>query len=110
MVTITPTRKEHKSTTHSFLLRVMAAPTCSPMGIMARSVPSVNNPMPTTSSTAPAKNASIAPEGAGTASRPSAITIAVIGRTERSDSFHFSISAPRWRAWRIRSSLPFSRR
>ena len=89
-VTITPTKNETSSTTHSFLLRVMAAPTCSPMGVMAKSVPRVNMPMPTTSRAAPTKKASIASVGAGASVTHSASTMAVIGSTDASDSFHFS--------------------
>ena len=45
-VTMTPIRKPTAATTQSFLERVMAAPTRSPMGVMAVSAPRENRPMP----------------------------------------------------------------
>ena len=46
-------RKLTDTTIHSLRERVMAAPTRSPMGVMAPIGPSVNSPIPPISSTAP---------------------------------------------------------
>ena len=90
MVIITPTKKEISSTTHSFLLRVMAAPTSSPMGVMASSVPKVNSPVPIISMAAPTKKPSMVLSGAGTSTKHSANTMTAMGKTDESASFHFS--------------------
>ena len=57
-VTMTPIRKPTAATTQSFLERVMAAPTRSPMGVMAVSAPRENRPMPRITITAPIRKAS----------------------------------------------------
>ena len=76
--------------THSFLLRVMAAPTSSPMGVMASSVPSVNRPVPMISKAAPSRKPSMVLSGTGTTTKHSASTINTMGSTEDRASRHFS--------------------
>ena len=87
---ITPMRKLTDTTTHSFLERVIWAPTRWPMGVMAVSAPSAKRPMPTTSSTAPIKNASSTSLGTGAIEKQSTSTIPVMGATEATASRTFS--------------------
>ena len=91
-----PTVKPISATTHTFLERVMAAPTCWPMGIMAMSAPSVNSPIPNISSAAPTTNPIMELLDTGTSVRQSANTSAVMGMTEVSASRHFSRSMLRF--------------
>ena len=93
-VTMTPTRNAISKMSHSFLLRVMAEPTSSPMGVMARSVPRVKSPIPMISMAAPVRKPSMALEGAGTKRKHKTVTIRTMGSTEDMASVHFSFSAP----------------
>ena len=77
--------------------RVMALPTCWPMGVIARSVPSVNRPMPSISSAAPITNPMSASLETGTTAKHNKNTSPVIGRTDVSASRHFSRSILRLR-------------
>ena len=71
---------------------LISIPIPSPMGVMARSAPRVNRPMPNTRSTAPKRNNTRVPEEMGDMVILSSSTIAVIGSTEESDSMIFSRS------------------
>ena len=82
-VMITPITKQAATMSHSLFERVSCVPTCSPMGIMAMSAPSVKKPMPRMSSVE---------SSMGTTVMPSASTIRVIGMTALSDSWILSFS------------------
>ena len=83
---ITPITKQAATMSHSLFERVSCVPTCSPMGIMAMSAPSVKKPMPRMSSAAPARNSISVESSMGTT------TIRVIGMTALSDSWILSFS------------------
>ena len=91
-VMITPITKQAATMSHSLFERVSCVPTCSPMGIMAMSAPSVKKPMPRMSSAAPARNSISVESSMGTTVMPSASTIRVIGMTALSDSWILSFS------------------
>ena len=65
---------------------LISMPMPSPMGIMDRSTPSVNSPMPSTSSSAPNRNMTIVPGSSGATVTHSSRTTAVMGSTDDSDS------------------------
>ena len=67
-------------------------PIPSPMGVMATSAPNVNKPMPTTNKIAPNRNNTKVPGVIGVKVILNISTIAVIGRTDASDSKIFSIN------------------
>ena len=90
MVMIIPTTRLMRAMNHSFRERVIAEPTSLPIGVIARSVPSVNSPMPKISIIAPIIKEIRMSVGTGTTVKHSTNTMAVIGRTEESDSFSFS--------------------
>ena len=89
-VTMTPIRKPTITTTHSFRERVMAAPTRSPMGVMAVSAPRENRAMPRITITAPIRKASSVSVGMGAAVKLRTSTITMMGTTEASASRSFS--------------------
>lgn len=89
-VTMTPIRKPTAATTQSFLERVMAAPTRSPMGVMAVSAPRENRPMPRITITAPIRKASSVSVGMGATVKLRISTITVMGTTEAKASRSFS--------------------
>ena len=89
-VTTTPIRKLTETTTQSFRDPAIWDPACSPMGVMAVSAPRVKNPMPTMSSTAPAKKARRMSTGSGARVRQRTSTMAVMGSTEDRASRTFS--------------------
>ena len=64
------------------------------MGIMERSTPTVNRPMPRISISAPKVNMSIVPAFKGEMVTLSSSTIPVIGSTEARDSLIFSSNGP----------------
>ena len=92
-----PTTKPISAMNQSLRERVMALPTCWPMGVIARSVPSVNRPMPSISSAAPITNPMSASLETGTTAKHNKNTSPVIGRTDVSASRHFSRSILRLR-------------
>ena len=92
IVTSTPMRKQTGMSTDSFLDLVRWEPMRSPIGIMDRSAPSVNSPMPAMSSTAPSRKSQKVPAGSGESSRWISTTIPVTGSTEESDSLIFASS------------------
>ena len=92
MVTMAPIRKQHPTISHSFFDLVNARPTCSPMGIMAMSAPSVKKPMPMIKNTAPTRNSIRVDSSIGAMVMPSASTISVTGSTELRDSCIFALS------------------
>lgn len=86
MINMTPTI--------SFRLRerVRCAPIWLPICIRDMSAPSVNNPMPTISITAPRKKSPSVPIGTGASVKLSSSTMAVMGSTELNDSRIFSFN------------------
>ena len=68
----------------------MAAPTRSPMGVMAVSAPRENRPMPRITITAPIRKASSVSVGMGATVKLRISTITVMGTTEAKASRSFS--------------------
>ena len=87
-----PTTKPIREMTYSLRLHVIAPPTCSQIGVIAISVPSVKSPMPKIKSTAPKMNASSALFDTGIIKKQIRKTKMVIGKTDESDSLHFSFN------------------
>ena len=87
-----PKRKDSPITTGSFRLFVRHVPTRSPIGDMASSAPSVKSIIPASKSTAPKRKQSRMLEEMGAITKQSTSTIAMIGSTACSASFHFSRS------------------
>ena len=98
MVIIKPSRKPRGRMIHSFFVRVMRAPSRSPMGSMASSAPRVKNIIPASSSSAPARKASRMLAGMGARVTDSSSTMATMGRTAFRASCHFSCNFPRYNA------------
>ena len=92
-VTSTPTRKNTAAIRDTRLLRASFRPNASPMGIMAMSAPKVIRPIPTTRSTAPAKNSSNVSRGTGDPVMASSKMIKLTGSTLERASWVFSFSA-----------------
>ena len=95
MVMMKPRTKPRAAITQTFLLRVMAEPTCSPMGDILISAPRVKNMVPTTMRAAPIKKHSRMLGDMGATEKHSTITIQMMGRTARRDSASFSFSFTR---------------
>ena len=91
-VTITPMAKKTRTTRAMFRVRVSREPMASPMGIIAISAPREKRPIPTISSTAPARKRSSVPMGIGIRVALRTRTMAVMGKTEERDSRIFSLS------------------
>ena len=89
-VTTAPSKKLSTATICQRRMLPTCVPMASPSGIMEISAPSEKKPMPTTSSTAPAKNSSSVPSGIGATVMLSTSTIPVIGNTEDNASRIFS--------------------
>ena len=89
-VMIKPIRKQTAIINQSRLVFVMCAPTCSPIGVIAMSAPSVKMPMPTIRQMAPTMNITNTSVGIGATVKHRIATIAVIGMTDFRDSFTFS--------------------
>ena len=89
---IKPKRNDKPITTGSFRLFVRQVPTRSPMGDMASSAPSVKSIIPASNKTAPRRKQSRILEDMGATTKQSTSTIAMIGSTACSASFHFSRS------------------
>ena len=87
-----PKRKDSPITTRSFRLFVRHVPTRSPIGDMASSAPSVKSIIPASKRTAPKRKQSRMLEEMGAITKQSTSTIAMIGSTACSASFHFSRS------------------
>ena len=87
-----PKRKDSPITTGSFRLFVRHVPTRSPIGDMASSAPSVKSIIPASKRTAPKRKQSRMLEEMGAITKQSTSTIAMIGSTACSASFHFSRS------------------
>ena len=85
--TSAPTSKLTNTISQSLRDFVTAEPICSPTGVMDKSVPRVNKPMPNTNITAPTTNAIKMSVGTEMTEKHKTNTIAVIGSTELSDSF-----------------------
>ena len=92
MVISTPSTKPRVRISGRFLVFVIRAPTCSPMGVMATSAPTEKNIMPTTSKTAPVKKLSSIPLGIGATVRLSASKSTTMGSTAEMASRIFSRS------------------
>jgi hypothetical protein len=92
-VTRTPTRKNTAAIRDTRLLRASFRPKASPIGIMAISAPRVNSPIPTTRSTAPAKNSSRVSRDTGAAVIARSKMIRLTGNTLDRASWVFSFSA-----------------
>ena len=82
MVTMTPMAKKTSITSPIRRVRVRREPRASPRGIMAISAPNENSPIPTISSTAPARKSRKVPMGMGMRTTLSTRTMAVMGSTE----------------------------
>ena len=95
-VMMKPSKKASTTTTHSFLLPVMAEPTRSPMGVMESSAPRVKNIIPTRMSTVPTKKQSRMPEGMGAMEKQSSSTTPTMGSTACIASVNFSFRALRF--------------
>ena len=89
-VTMKPIKNPTAATTHSLRERVMAAPTRSPMGVMAESAPRENRAMPRMTIAAPTRKASSVSVGMGAAVKLRISTITAMGSTEAMDSRSFS--------------------
>ena len=89
-VTMTPIKKPTPATTQSLRERVIAAPTRSPMGVMAVSAPRENRAMPRMTITAPIRNASSVSVGMGATVKLRISTMTMMGTTEASASRSFS--------------------
>ena len=90
IVISTPMTKHTESSTMSFLDFVRPEPTCSPIGVIARSAPRLKSPIPRMRNTAdmPKTALSIPLSGArGVNERMSTMT--VIGKTDMKDSRNF---------------------
>ena len=87
-----PKRKDSPITTGSFRLFVRHVPTRSPIGDIASSAPSVKSIIPASKRTAPKRKQSRMLEEMGAITKQSTSTIAMIGSTACSASFHFSRS------------------
>ena len=85
-VTIAPIIKHEAAISQILLLLASCTPTCSPIGIIAISAPSVKKPIPSISRSAPVKNSRRSAGGIGVIVTQSRKTIAVIGKTAESDS------------------------
>ena len=81
MVMIKPRIKLTLTTIHSFLVRVMAAPTFSPIGVMLVSAPCVKNIKPSTIITAPIKKHSRMLGEMGAMEKHRISTMHTMGRT-----------------------------
>ena len=92
MVIMLPTRKHMSSISQNRLVFVVSEPTYCPMGIMARSAPSVNRPIPAISNSAPTTYAASTPFGTGTMVKQRTKTMAAIGNIDVSASRHCSSS------------------
>ena len=89
-VMATPSRKLSSSTSHSLRVFIMREPTRLPMGVMAISAPSVNSPIPATSSSAPMKKSSIRSTDMGISTKQTTLTMSTRGKTEPKDSCSLS--------------------
>ena len=92
IVIMTPKTKLNKMGQITFLNLLISIPMPSPMGVMARSAPNVNTPMPKIKRTAPNRNNTNVPAETGAMVMLKTSTIAVIGSTEARDSNIFSFS------------------
>ena len=90
IVMIRPSRNESTTTMPSFLVRVIAVPTRSPIGVIAISAPAENSIMPTSSSAAPIRKQSRMLGEIGAMVKESSSTMQTIGSTARTASIHFS--------------------
>jgi len=95
MVMIKPKIKLTGTMIHSLLVRVMAAPTFSPIGDMLVSAPRVKNIRPSTIITAPIKKHSRMLGEMGATEKQRIITMQTMGRTAWRDSVNFSFSFTR---------------
>lgn len=93
MVTTTPRTKQTSSGSSTRLVLLICTPMPSPMGVMDMSTPRENSPMPNTRSIAPNRNKTMVPGVSGAMVTLMASTMAVMGRTEASDSLIFSSSS-----------------
>ena len=92
MVIMIPKTKPEKMGQTACLDLLISMPMPSPMGVMARSAPRVKIPMPKIRSRAPNRKRTRVSAATGAIVILSISTIAVIGRTESSDSNIFSLS------------------
>lgn len=92
MVIRKPSKKPSTRMRSSLRLRVMTAPTRSPMGVMLISAPRVKNMMPTTIMAAPSKKHSRMLGDTGATVKQSTSTMATMGSTACSASKSFSRS------------------
>lgn len=87
---MTPTTKLISKINHTLRERIAEEPTCSPIGVMARSVPRVKSAIPRMSITVPITKAIRRLFGTGEIVKQRINTMQATGRTELSDSFAFS--------------------
>ena len=105
-VTITPITKLTNAISQIFLLSVSFAPAFLPISSMEESAPSVNSPMPRTSSRTPAQNDKKIPESTGATVAAKIATISATGNTEDKLSLNFSLSACNIRKASLRFGKP----
>ena len=86
-----PMKKETRMTTQIFRDFVIVEPTCSPIGVMDLSTPSVKSPMPKIIINVPARKEMKIEFGSGVTVKDSARMIKDTGRTDARDSLSFSI-------------------
>ena len=92
IVIITPTRRLTRIIIHSFLERETDEPMCSPMGVIARSVPSVNRPIPSMSIIVPITKDISMLFGTGIIVKHKMKSMTATGRTDLKASLSFSKS------------------
>ena len=105
-VTITPITKLTNAISQIFLLSVSFAPAFLPISSMEESAPSVNSPMPRTSSRTPAQNDKKIPDSTGATVAAKIATISATGNTEDKLSLNFSLSACNIRKASLRFGEP----
>ena len=90
----TPIRKQTQTRTASFLDLIRPSPTWRPMGVMARSAPRLNRPMPSTSSSAQSTNtARVAQVSGASGVKEITSTMTATGSTDTSASQSLCIRA-----------------
>ena len=92
MVIMTPKIKLIRMGQMTFWDLLISMPMPSPMGVMARSAPRVKTPIPKIRRRAPNKKSTSVPAATGATVMLKTSTMAVMGRTDASDSKVFSLS------------------
>ena len=90
-VTSVPTKRDTKMTSQSFLDLVIVVPTCSPIGVMDLSTPSVKSPKPKIIVNVPKRNDIKIEFGRGATVSDKSKIMSATGKTDATDSLIFSI-------------------